>query len=50
MRSSIHQADFSGNGKSIAEFVSDEDALKNADSLFSSSYLENNLKKCGPNV
>lgn len=28
MRSSIHQADFSGNGKSIAEFVSDEDALK----------------------
>lgn len=28
MRSSIHQADFSGNGKTTAEFVSDEDVLK----------------------
>lgn len=28
MRSSIHQADFSGNGKSIAKFISDQDALK----------------------
>lgn len=36
MHSSIHQADFGGNGKSIAKFVVDEDALK---MLTASSHL-----------